>query len=90
MQLTRRSFIASLAGAFAMPRLALPAPPPQMDQPEVADELVVFHELRDYSVVAVTYRVVLIGRTAREALRRDPRLWSAVMVNRELARESNL
>ena len=83
MQLTRRSFIASLVGALAAPRLALPQPAPGMVD-SVADELVVFHETIDTSVVYVRSRVVLVGALAREALKRDPRMWSAVMVNRPL------
>lgn len=83
VQLTRRSFIASLTAALVVPRMALPAPPPGMVD-EVADELVVFHETWDYSVVAVRLRVVLIGAAAKQALEKDPHLWSAVMVKRRL------
>jgi len=81
--LTRRSFLASLAGALAMPKLALPAPAPGMVD-SVADDLVVFHETVDNSVVGIRMRVVLVGATARAALASDPRLWSAVMVKRPL------
>lgn len=83
VQLTRRSFIASLTAALVVPRMALPAPPAGMVD-EVADELVVFHETWDYSVVAVQLRVVLIGAAAKQALEKDPHLWSAVMVKRRL------
>lgn len=83
VRLTRRTFIASLIGALAAPRLALPIPPAGMVD-SVADELVVFHETWDYSVVAVRLRVVLVGASAREAMKKDPHLWSAVMVKRRL------
>ena len=83
VQITRRGFIASLTAALVMPRLALPAPAPGMHN-EVADELVAFHEFTDTSVVFVRVRTVLVGRFAREMLARDPRMWSAVMVQRRL------
>lgn len=83
MQLSRRSFLASLAGALVAPRLALPAPVPGM-QNEVAPEVIAFHEYVDDSVFYVRLRVVLVGRAARQALAADPRMWSAVMVKRQL------
>lgn len=83
MIVTRRSFIAGIAAALAAPRLALPPPPPNM-RDEVADNLVVFHESWDYSVIAIRTRVVLIGSTARWALLKDPQLWSAVMPEKRL------
>jgi hypothetical protein len=84
MQLSRRTFIASLTGALVAPRLALPAPPPGM-RTEVAPELVAFREVVDDSIVFVRSRVVLFGTAARAALNRDPHLWSAVMVDRRVA-----
>lgn len=83
VQLTRRTFIASLTAALVVPRMALPAPPAGMVD-QVADKIVAFHESWDYSVVAVRLRVVLIGAAAREAMQKDPHLWSAVMVKRRL------
>lgn len=83
MQITRRGFIGSLIGALAVPRLSLPAPAATM-RDEVADELIAFHESVDNSVVGLRLRVVLVGRFAREALQREPTMWSAVMVNRRL------
>jgi hypothetical protein len=83
MQITRRSFISSFVAALAMPRLALPQPAPGMKD-EVADGLVVFHECVDTSVVYVRFRTVLFGALAKDAIARDPHLWSAVMVNRKL------
>lgn len=84
MELSRRTFLASLAGALVAPRLALPAPPPGM-LTEVAPDLVVFREVRDSSVIMVRSRVVLFGATARAALEQNPQLWSAVMVDRRVA-----
>lgn len=83
MQITRRSFLISFTAALAMPRMALPAPVKGM-QNEVADELIVFHESVDDSVVFVRTRVVLVGRLARAAIAKDPHLWSAVMLDRRL------
>jgi hypothetical protein len=83
MQLSRRTFLASLAGALVAPRLALPAPPADMRE-TVADELIVFREETDDSIVFCKFRVVLYGATARAALERSPHLWSAVMVERRL------
>jgi hypothetical protein len=84
MQLTRRAFIASLTAALVAPRMALPAPQRSQPYPLIADELVAFHESYDCSVVAVRLRVVLIGAAARQALAKDPHLWSAVVVKRRL------
>lgn len=83
VQITRRSFIATLTGALAIPRMALPAPPPDM-QSAVAPELVAFCESVDDSVLLVRTRVVLIGDLARDAIARNPHMWSAVMVSRRL------
>ena len=86
MELTRRTFLASLAGVLVAPRLALPAPPPGL-RTEVAPELVVMacrHEMCDDSVIFVRSRVVLFGTAAGAALARDPHLWSAVMIDRQL------
>ena len=83
MNLTRRSFIASLTAALVAPRMALPAPAPGMVD-SVADDLVVFHETVDNSVIGLRLRVVLVGATARAALASNPALWSAVMVKRRL------
>lgn len=82
MKLTRRSFIASLAGALAVPRLALPAPPAGMVV-GIAPELIAFQ--RSYNdVIAVRTEVVLWGMNARNALQRSPHLWSAVMVDKKV------
>ena len=84
MQLSRRAFIASLTGALIAPRLALPAPLPN-SLPMVADELIAFREVTYYDPILVRSRVVLYGANARVALMRSEHLWSAVMVNRQLA-----
>lgn len=84
MSLTRRSFIASLAGALFVPQLALPAPPVDM-VPSVGEHLIAFHDSWDYSVIAVKTSVVLYGAHAKTAIQFDPHLWSAVMVQRRIA-----
>ena len=84
MQLTRRSFIASLTGALVAPRLALPAPPEHF-APLLAPELVAFCKTTYYDPIMVTSRVVLFGDNARRMVERDPHLWSAVMVDRQVA-----
>jgi len=83
MKLTRRSFIASLGAALVAPRLALPAPAPSM-VPMVADELVVQHSWFTIDPFPIRHTIVLMGSAAEEAFRREPQLWSAVMVNRRL------
>jgi hypothetical protein len=54
----------------------------------VAPELIAFHEMWDYSVVAVNVRLVLVGEHARAALARDPRMWSAVMIEKPLREDA--
>lgn len=83
MQLSRRTFLASLAGALVAPRLALPAPPANFT-PLLAPELIAFREEVDDSIVFCKFRVVLYGDTAKAALQLSPHLWSAVMVERRL------
>jgi hypothetical protein len=83
MKFSRRTFLASFAGALAMPRLALPQPAPGMRE-QVADDLVVFYERYDNSVIGIRLRVVLVGALAKQMLEREPHLWSAVMVKRRL------
>jgi hypothetical protein len=84
MQLTRRTFVASLVGALAVPRLALPAPLPDMIE-TVPPLIVAFRETRDYSVIGLKTRVVIWGSAAQAALAANPHLWSAVMVERQVA-----
>jgi hypothetical protein len=85
MQLSRRSFIASLAGALAVPRLALPAPTRGMVE-TVAPEVIAFRHVTDSSSgIWVSHRVVLFGASAKAVLERDRSLWSAVMVDRKVA-----
>jgi hypothetical protein len=82
--LTRRAFIASLTGALVAPRLALPQPAPTM-VPMVADELVAYHVTFITEPFPIRLNMILVGDAAREAFRREPHLWSAVMCNRRLS-----
>ena len=84
MTLTRRAFIASLGAALAAPKLALPQPSPTMVN-TVADELVVFHSWLTVDPLPIRHNIILVGAYAREAFRREPHLWSAVMVSRRLS-----
>jgi hypothetical protein len=79
--LTRRTFIASLLGAIAAPRLALPAPLPDMI--EMVPPLVVAfcQTTHDAGFMALKTRTVIWGSAARDALAANPQLWSAVMVD---------
>jgi hypothetical protein len=84
MNLSRRSFIASMVGALAVPRLALPAPLPGTIE-MVPPLIVAFRESHNVSVISVRTRVVVWGSAAQAALAASPHLWSAVMVERRLA-----
>jgi hypothetical protein len=81
--ITRRAFIASLGAALVAPRLALPQPPPGLEN-SVAPELVAMHTYLTDTFPPVRLRVMLVGLNAVEMLKREPRLWSAVMVDRRL------
>jgi len=83
MKLTRRAFIASLGAALVAPKLALPAPAPGMVS-TVADDLVVKCTFTTVNPIFIRHTIVLVGDAAKEAFRREPHLWSAVMVNRRL------
>jgi hypothetical protein len=81
--LTRRAFLGSLMAALAAPRLALPQPPPHF-APMMAPELVAYHTYLTDTFPPVRIRLLLVGEAAVAALKREPTLWSAVMVERPL------